>query len=80
MSVHDLDAKQARRLLDILNYSRKAVKFAAGIELDWNLRRLRREDSNFKRRLACRLRAKQGLRTGTPLGRGTSGGVVGHVG
>jgi len=32
MSVSELDAKQARRLLDILNYSRKPVSFAAGVE------------------------------------------------
>jgi len=33
MSVSDVDAKQARRLLDILNYSRKAVSIASGVEL-----------------------------------------------
>jgi uncharacterized protein with HEPN domain len=33
MSADELDAKQGRRLLDVLNYSRKAVAFTSGIEL-----------------------------------------------
>jgi len=33
MSVHDLNPKQARRLLDVLNYARKVVQYSKGIEL-----------------------------------------------